>query len=263
MEFQRRHPFETIIAVPLEEYVLHATEFEFRHRFWLILLTYFAGFLCYRFDHQNVADALARWIFGNRDPHLQALAARGLLVLSAALVAVAAGIRTWAGAYLRADVVFDTKVHSDRLVADGPYRHLRNPLYLGNLIVAAGIAMLFSRIGATVLLLGNLLIILRLIGREQAALVASQGDSYRAFLEAVPKLWPSLSPRLPSGGMTPRWRQAFLGELHLWILAADGFILPWRMDRLLYYRILAIAGISYFLMRTTMRLARTRAPRNL
>lgn len=180
---------------------MHANEFEFRHRFWFIIVTYLAAFMCYRFDRMSVADALAHGIVVGGG--LKSLAARhvvqGLLILSAVLVAAAAGIRTWANAYLRAEVVFDTRVHSDRLVADGPYRHVRNPLYLGNMIQASGFALLFSRTGAVVLLLGNLLIILRLIGREEAALTASQGDSYRAFLAAVPKLWPSLSPRLPSG----------------------------------------------------------------
>ncbi len=228
---------------------MHANEFEFRHRFWFIIVTYLAAFMCYRFDRMSVADALAHGIVVGGG--LKSLAARhvvqGLLILSAVLVAAAAGIRTWANAYLRAEVVFDTRVHSDRLVADGPYRHVRNPLYLGNMIQASGFALLFSRTGAVVLLLGNLLIILRLIGREEAALTASQGDSYRAFLAAVPKLWPSLSPRLPSGGLTPRWPQAFLGELHLWILALDGSIFAWRKDRYLYYRILVAAGIAYFL----------------
>ena len=131
---------------------MRATSFEFRHRFWFIILTYFACFMCYRFDHLNATDALARWMLRVRDPELASLAARhaiqAMFVLSALLVAAAAGIRTWAGAYLRAEVVFDTKVHSDRLVAEGPYRHVRNPLYLGNMLLALGIAMLASRTGA-------------------------------------------------------------------------------------------------------------------
>ena len=233
---------------------MRATEFEFRHRFWFIILTYFAGFMCYRFDHTNAVDALAHLIFRRGDPHLESLAARhaiqGLFILSAVLVAAAAGIRTWGGAYLRAEVVFDTKVHSDRLVADGPYRHLRNPLYFGNMLLVVGIAFLASRTGAVVLALGNLFIVLRLIGREETALLREQGESYRAFLAAVPRLWPSLSARLPDGGLTPQWPQAFLGEAHLWTLALNGFIFAWKLDIRLYYIVLCVAGVAYFLMRT-------------
>src|SRR5208282_256162 len=99
---------------------------------------------------------------------------------------------------------------TEKLVADGPYRHLRNPLYFGNMLLAAGLALLASRTGSVVLILGNLLIVLRLIGREETALAQSQGEAYRAFLATVPRLWPSLRPRLPSGGLQPKWFQAFL-----------------------------------------------------
>jgi len=239
---------------------MQATTFEFRHRFWFIILTYFVAFMCYRFDHLNATDAFVHWMLRGRNPNLGSLASRniiqGLLTLSAVLVAAAAGVRTWAGAYLRAEVVFDTKVHSDRVVADGPYRHLRNPLYLGNMLLAFGIAMLASRTGAVILILGNLLVVLRLIGREEAELLQSQGAEYRAFQAAVPRVWPSLSPRLPASGLSPRWEQAFLGESHLWTLALNGFIFAWTLDTRLYYAILGVAGVAYFLMRTAQKRVR-------
>ncbi len=43
----------------------------------------------------------------------------------------------------------------------------------------------------------------RLIGREEAALEAEQGDRYRAFMRAVPRLWPSLPARIPVSGGLP------------------------------------------------------------
>ena len=186
-----------------------ATELEFRHRFWFICLVYFAGFGLYRFDHVNVVEALARWIFSTSDPHLNSLSARHFLhasfALSAALATAAAWVRTWGAAYLRVEVVHGEDLHAEKLVADGPYRHVRNPLYLGGLLLAAGLAMLASRSGAFVIVVGQPLIVLRLIGREEAALMQAQGESYRAFLAAVPRLWPSLRPRIPPGGMQPRW----------------------------------------------------------
>jgi protein-S-isoprenylcysteine O-methyltransferase Ste14 len=231
---------------------MRATEFEFRHRFWFICLTYFVGFGCYKFDHLNAAEVLALWIFSGSDPHLKSLAARhtiqGLFVVSAVLITAAALIRTWGGAYLRTEVVHDTTVRTERLVADGPYRHLRNPLYLGNMLMASGFAMLASRTGAVVLILGNLLIVLRLIGREEAALVQSQGEAYRGFLEAVPSLWPSLRPRLPAGGLQPRWLQAFLGESHIWAFALNGFLFAWKLNSHLYYNLLWVSLGAYFVM---------------
>jgi protein-S-isoprenylcysteine O-methyltransferase Ste14 len=231
---------------------MHATNFEFRNRFWFICLIYLVGFGTYRFDHLNAAEALTRWIFSRSNPHLDSLAARhairGLFALSATLVAAAAWIRTWGGAYLRTEVVHDTAVHTERLVADGPYRHLRNPLYLGNIIMATGFALLASRTGGVVLVLGNLLIVLRLIGREEAAMAHSQGEAYHAFLATVPRLWPSLQPRLPAGGLQPRWFQAFLGEAHLWAFAMNGFLFTWKLNGRLYSIIFCVSMAAYFLM---------------
>jgi protein-S-isoprenylcysteine O-methyltransferase Ste14 len=231
---------------------MRATEFEFRNRFWFILLAYFVGFGLYQVDHMNTVEALVRWGFRGSDPHLDSLAARhalqAIFALSAALVAAAAWIRTWGSAYLRSEVVHDSAVHTERLVADGPYRHLSNPLYLGNLLLAAGMALLASRTGAVVLILGNLLIVLRLIGREEAALTEVQGDAYRAYLAAVPRLWPSLRPRLPAGRLQAKWPQAFLGEAWMWTFAVNGFLFVWKLDGRLYNLILGVSAVAYFVM---------------
>ncbi|MGA3328335.1 MAG: isoprenylcysteine carboxylmethyltransferase family protein [Terriglobia bacterium] len=241
---------------------MRATEFEFRHRFWFICLTYFVGFGCYSFDHLNATDVLALWIFSRSDPHLKSLVARQaiqcLFVLSAVLITAAAGIRTWGGAYLRSEVVHDGAVRTERLVADGPYRHLRNPLYFGNMLLAAGMAMLASRTGSVVIILGNLFIVLRLIGREEAAMVQSQGEAYKAFVAAVPRLWPSLRPRLPASGTQPRWLQAFLGEAWMWTFALNGFLFAWKLDFHLYYTLLWVSAVAYFLMWTVLKRLRRR-----
>ncbi len=244
---------------------MRATDFEFRHRFWVICLVYFLGFGSYRFDPVNSAVGLAHWILGARDPHLESLAARhvlqALFVLSASLITVAAGIRTWGGSYLRAEVVQDSVVRTERLVADGPYRHLRNPLYLGNMFLAAGFALLLSRVGGVILIVGNLIIVLRLIGREEAALAESQGEGYRAYLNAVPRLWPSLAPRIPKGDKRPEWPQAFLGEAWIWCFALDGFIFAWLMNFRIYFPILWITGFVYFGVMMAMKWQRRRKSR--
>lgn len=196
---------------------MRATDFEFRHRFWFIFLLFWAAFSAYYIDGRNAGQALAGLLAGGSP-------SRGLLqavfLAGAFLLLLAALVRTWAAAYLRSEVVHDKNLHTEGVVADGPYRHLRNPLYLGNLLLAFGLGLLTSRLGFCILVLGNIFFILRLIGHEEAKLLETQGETYRAYYEAVPRLLPSLRPRVPAGGREPRWLQGLLGEAFFWILFA-------------------------------------------
>ena len=130
--------------------------------------------------------------------------ARIVIVVGAILVFLAAAIRTWGAAYLRTEIVHDTSQHSDRLVADGPFRYLRNPLYFANLPMAAGIGVLASRAGFIFLVLANWIFVYRLIFREEESMRANQGESYLAYCRAVPRFWPSAKPRVPAGNLKPQ-----------------------------------------------------------
>src|SRR5208283_2649470 len=95
----------------------------------------------------------------------------------AALLFLAALLRTWATAYLRTEVVHDASQHSEALVADGPFRFVRNPLYLANLPMAAGIGVMASRLGWFFIVGGVWLFVYRLILREEVGLLQTQGES--------------------------------------------------------------------------------------
>jgi protein-S-isoprenylcysteine O-methyltransferase Ste14 len=194
---------------------MRATDFEFRNRFWIIGLIFWLAFSTYSFDHVVVAQAIADRLAGPLGVNADSLA-RTILAIGTLLVLCACLIRTWATAYLRTEVVHDADLHSEALVADGPYRRVRNPLYLGNLFLGAGMGLLASRSGFVILFVGMLIFVLRLIGREEAQLEQQQGESFREFCRRVPRLWPALSPRVPSGGLKPRWGQAFIGEMFIW-----------------------------------------------
>ncbi len=200
-----------------------ASDFEFRWRFWLVVALFWAAFSMSRFDPVNAGEALLNWGAragmplgpGGTRSELQAL-----YFVFAAVVGAAAWLRTWASAYVHSRTVHDRNLRSERLVADGPYRHVRNPLYLGNLLLAVGLGILASRLGFIVLFLGMWILTRRLIGREEAGFAASQGERFHTFRATVPRLWPALRPRLAPSGMRPNWRQAAAGEALMWGLTA-------------------------------------------
>ncbi len=232
-----------------------AGDTEFRNRFWIIGASYGVGFFLYQFDHTNVSVALARRILGagvGEDSLQFGHAIRVIFAFGTVLVVLAALVRSWATSYLHANVVHDADIHSERLLADGPYRHLRNPLYLGNILMAVGLGLLASRSGFVVIVLVNILIVLRLIAREEAGLLASQGESYRRYYKAVPSLLPSIRAREPAGTGQPNWRDGFFGESFVWGFAFGMLAFTITLN-VAYYWICMGAGFAVFFLQSYLR----------
>ncbi len=186
-----------------------ASDFEFRYRFWLIAAAFCVAFTLYAVDHQNAAGI---FVSTRRGYHL--------VFAAAAMVVTLAGLlRTWAAAYLHSDVVHDLKLHSEKLVADGPFRFTRNPLYLGSLMLTIGIGMLASRLGWLIAVISMVILGCRLIAREESELLQSQGQRFVAYCAKVPRFFPSLWPRIPASGAAPKWKQALGGEAYFWAFA--------------------------------------------
>jgi protein-S-isoprenylcysteine O-methyltransferase Ste14 len=173
---------------------------------------------------------------------------RIVIASGALLVFLGAGLRTWGAAYLRTEVVHDTAQHSEALVADGPFRYTRNPLYLANLPMAAGIGVLASRSGFIFLVLANWIFVYRLILREEESLLKTQGESYRAYCEAVPRYWPALKPRVPSGNLRPDWGQAFAGESFVWLFGLAELLIAATLNPWFGIVTFLLAFVAHFLI---------------
>jgi hypothetical protein len=87
-----------------------------------------------------------------------------------------------------------------------------------------------------------------LIFREEEALLQSQGESYRAYLSAVPRFWPSLKPRVSSGNLKPRWGQAFVGESFVWIFGVAELAIAATLNPRIGYMLFALGFVAHFLV---------------
>jgi protein-S-isoprenylcysteine O-methyltransferase Ste14 len=80
-----------------------------------------------------------------------------------------------------------------RLVIEGPYRYVRNPMILGVLLVLLGEAVFFNSwplvAWAALFLCGNMIYFPTV---EEPSLIRRFGAPYRAYLEQVPRLMPRL-----------------------------------------------------------------------
>jgi len=183
------------------------------------------------------------------------IATSTLVVIAMATFALllAALVRTWAAAYLGSDVVQDRELHSERVVADGPYRYLRNPLYLGTWLLTAALSILMPPGGALFALATVTLLIVAWVLAEERKLTIERGDAYTAYLKKVPRFFPSIVPRIPAGAARPHWLQGFLGEIHLWGMTITYLIFAHRYDvTVLEQGVLISVGIT-FLVRAIRR----------
>ena len=206
-------------------------------------------FPLYAFDQQNSTAALANWL----GPKLQLnedFFARLLFALTAFLLVVAAFIRTWASSYLQASVVYAAEVKSASLVADGPYRYVRNPLYFANVLMIIAMGAMMSRIGFFVAVAAMLVFCYRLIFREEAELQASRGQQFAEYRQAVPRLWPLPWPRIASAGGQAKWSEGFKAESWYWGFAAAIIAFAITLKLRYFFAILAASLILFWVSST-------------
>ncbi len=140
-------------------------------------------------------------------------------------------LRCWAAGHLRKTV---------RLITSGPYRHTRNPLYLGRLTIFTGIAIMAALpFGANwiVLLSGYAVFFGYYLPRkeriEPARLRELHGARYEAYFNAVPALFPRWKPWADAsrdGWHSSRW----IGNREHWMVlavVAVTWFLMWRAYR--------------------------------
>lgn len=228
-----------------------ATLLEFRHRWWVIFTIFLVAFSAYFIDPKTSAVAIADWIAARLGTTASADSYRLVFAVGSLLVFVAAILRTWGTSYLRADVMRDSRVHTERLVADGPYRYVRNPLYIGNILLAIGVGLMASRIGVVILVAGMTWFVLRLIGREEAELARDQGEAYQRYRGTVRKLLPSLTPRVPPAGNVPHWGPAIRVEAAYWLMALALGVFALTLNVRLFWAIFGCGVAATLLSRST------------
>ena len=165
--------------------------------------------------------------------------------LGAALVALGEATRLWAVRHI--GVISRTR--SDRLgplIDTGPFARVRNPLYLGNILLWLGFAL-----SARLLWLAPVIVILlafeyhAIVRWEETLLTERLGESYRRYMERVPRWMPwrgDNAPRVRRADSTQRlfsWGQTFYSERGTLIAIAVGYILLRLKDPILRFLVLS------------------------
>ncbi len=78
------------------------------------------------------------------------------------------------------------------LVSSGPYRWIRHPGYLSNILCLAGIGLALSSVIGLAVSLAVIPLILARVEREEAMLAAEFGDAYRQYQSRTRRFIPGL-----------------------------------------------------------------------
>lgn len=153
-----------------------------------------------------------------------------VLVVATLLVALGAWLRIWGAAYVGVSIVQSRDMHGSALLADGPYRRTRNPLYLGTILHVLGLAILMPPSGAIFCVVFVWLLQVRLALAEEPFLESKFGDAYRVFRTRVPRFLPAPTPQVPAAGALPRWGQAVLGEIYMLGVFVSFAVFGWSFN---------------------------------
>jgi protein-S-isoprenylcysteine O-methyltransferase Ste14 len=229
---------------------MRASAIEFRFRMVIQLVIVFLGFW---------APWLGTWALERRISSLEWLALEInrlgivsftvatpiMIVLGALAAAIGAVLRVWGAAYLGYDIVHHGQMQGRAVMAAGPYRYVRNPLYLGGWFMMIAISLLMPPSGALFTMVLITVFYMRLTLGEEAFLAAQLGEPYAEYKQAVPRLLPRLRAGVPAASAQPRWLAAVLAEVTaIGIFIALAF-LSWTYNSLLMIKAILICfGIS-------------------
>ena len=211
---------------------VRATPIEFRLRALFISIAFIAGFVAgARIQRSLFVDIAPTFVAVGRH-----LGPDGIAIAAwvAAAIAICAWLlRWWASSYHASGVVMNADVIAGDLMTAGPYRYVRNPLYLGNILLALSIGSLGPPVATALVVLFNMLFVYRLVAIEEPFLRASNGERYAKYCAVVPRLFPRFTPApLPPDTRAPNIADGFVTELFMLGFAAAmvyvAAVAPWH-----------------------------------
>ncbi len=222
----------------------------FRLRMWIQIVIVFIGFWAPWINMFDLGRRIStlEWLALeiSRTGIVRFTYATPIVIVAGALAAALGALfRVWGAAYLGYTTVHHAEMQARAVMAAGPYRYVRNPLYIGGWFMMLAIALLMPPSGALFTMVMVTIFYIYTIHGEEAFLIAQLGQPYGAYLRAVPRLIPSVRSSLPRAAAEPNWPVALLTEINPIGIFFTLAVLSWRYDNLLMIKAVLISfGIS-------------------
>jgi len=169
----------------------------FKRRVELASLIGGVGFVFYLWTPVHVTRLTASWLGGSEDAIV-----RGVYLFLAVINLLSGILRIWAGGILGGARMMSVHIRTDELITAGPYGHVRNPIYLSDILTLAGMGLVVPWPGTLLVWLLLALIYPPIMAFEEKRLAAQIGEAYIKFKQEVPRLgwrWKSYRPEKVTG----------------------------------------------------------------
>jgi len=237
---------------------MKASAIEFRLRMWIQIVIVFLGFWAPwlgPLDWSGRISTMA-WLameISRLGVVSFSVAAPMVIVAGALAAAIGMVLRVWGTAYLGYSTVHHEEMQGGAVMAAGPFRFMRNPLYMGGWFMMLAVCLLMTPSGALFVMVLVTIFYLRLILGEEAFLTAKLGEPYKEYLRAVPRLAPRLRSSLPASAGKPHWLTSVLTELNpIGIFIALAF-LSWSYDSELMLKFILATFVLSMVVRGLMK----------
>ncbi len=107
------------------------------------------------------------------------------------------GIRFWGVAIAGSETRTTGTVGGTYLITTGPFAFVRNPLYVGNMLLYAGVGIMSNALFPWLLIVAVVWFFVQyslIVSEEEGYLVSRFGDDYQEYRRQVPRFFPRLSP---------------------------------------------------------------------
>jgi protein-S-isoprenylcysteine O-methyltransferase Ste14 len=150
------------------------------------------------------------------------------LIAGFAIAVVGEFIRLWGVSWAGSETRSTGNVGGTFLIVDGPFGHVRNPLYLGNILMYTGIGIMSFAIFPYLQIAGVLFFSLQyyfIVSEEEKYLQSTFTKQYEDYNANVPRFFPRLTSYKVSKIERPNfsWKEGFKSETRT--LQAFGFII--------------------------------------
>jgi len=149
-------------------------------------------------------------------------------------------IRLWAVSWAGSETRTTGKVGGTYLVINGPYAYVRNPLYVGNVLIYFGLGIMSFALFPYLQIIALAFFVFQyseIIKEEEGFLREKFGNDFTEYLKNVPRIFPRLTPYKKAGVEQPEYdiKKGLRSErrtLQAFAIVAGTLILLWFFRRM-------------------------------